>query len=97
MNFRDSIKTIFALSPYEYKLITAIDFSNPGKINTNEIANLYFSIAREKCLKAKSQEEKDMAFKSIEAALKYIKENKVENLNQYIKTSETYKLMLESK
>jgi transglutaminase/protease-like cytokinesis protein 3 len=97
INFKDSINTIFNLSTYEYQLVTTIDFANLGLNDSNEIAKLYIAIAREKSIKAKSHEEIEIAQKSIDDALKYIRDNKVAKTNDYIKDLETYKMILDLK
>ncbi|MEO8147265.1 MAG: transglutaminase domain-containing protein [Bacteroidia bacterium] len=97
LNYKDSINSILILPPNEFELATILYKNTTYKADMNRIGYLYYIIAEEKCLKAKTSEEKIAALKNMDDTINYIKANNITGMNEYIKNSDYYKTLLQSK
>ncbi len=94
VNYRDSINKILTLPSSEYELATERNQNGNDKMELERIAYLYFTGAQEKCMKAKTQEEKALAIKSVDDIINFIKAKNLDDMDGYIKRCEAYKRML---
>jgi hypothetical protein len=90
VNYKDSINAILKLPPNEYELATVRDRNSKDKMELKRIAYLHFDSAQQKCMEAKTPEEKASAIKSMDAAIHYIRQKDLD-MKAYIESAEYYK------